>query len=74
MKSAFFAHAAQGAMSKLNSEGKVSSGNNGGDRNGGLTVDECDPAVKKSRDIASKSGRHMMHVYFELQNYFQISA
>lgn len=56
MNSAFFAHAAQGAMSKLGNEGKMSLGNGGGDKNGGLTMDNCDPAIKRSRDIASKSG------------------
>ena len=53
MNSAFFAHAAQGAISKLGNEGKVS-GNSGGDKNGGHSTDECDPAIKRSRDIASK--------------------
>lgn len=51
MNSAFFARAAQGAMSKLN-EGKP--GSSGGDKNGAHNMDECDPAVKESRDIASK--------------------
>lgn len=54
MNSAFFARAAQGAISKLGSEGKVLSGNSGGDKNGGHSIDECDPAIKQSRDIASK--------------------
>ena len=53
MNSAFFAHAAQGAISKLGNEGKVLSGNSGGDKNG-HSMDECDPAMKRSRDIASK--------------------
>lgn len=54
MKSAFFAHAAQGAISKLGNEGKVLSGSSGGDKNGDHSTDECDPAIKRSRDIASK--------------------
>ena len=54
MNSAFFARAAQGAISKLGSEGKVLSGNSGGDKNGSHSTDECDPAIKQSRDIASK--------------------
>lgn len=59
MNSAFFAHAAQGAISKLGNEGKVSSGNTGGDKNGGHSMDECDPAMKRSRDIASKRARRL---------------
>lgn len=54
MNSAFFARAAQGAISKLGSEGKVLSGNSGGDKNGGHSTDECDPAIKQSRDIAKE--------------------
>ena len=53
MNSAFFAHAAQGAMSKLGNEGKMLSGNSGVDKNGSHSTDECDPAIKQSRDIAS---------------------
>lgn len=52
MNSAFFAHAAQGAISKLGNEGKVLS--SGGDKNGGHSMDECDPAMKRSRDIAKE--------------------
>lgn len=54
MNSAFFAHAAQGAISKLGNEGRLLSGANGGDKNGDYSTDECDPAIKQSRDIASK--------------------
>ena len=54
MNSAFFAHAAQGAISKLGNEGRVLSGSSGSDKNGDHSTDECDPAIKQSRDIASK--------------------
>ena len=60
MNSAFFAHAAQGAMSKLGNEGKVSSTNNGGDKNGSST-DDCDPAMKQSRDIASRENAYILN-------------
>ena len=63
MNSAFFARAAQGAMSKLGNEGKMSSANNGGDRNGSHSTEDCDPAMKQSRDIASKEEC----IYFELR-------
>ena len=59
MNSAFFAHAAQGAISKMGSEGKVSSGSSGNDKNGDHAINESDPAVNQSRDIASKRVFHM---------------
>jgi len=63
MNSAFFAHAAQGAISKMGSEDKVFSGSTGSDKNGGYTINESDPAVKQSRDIASK----IEHVTYTLE-------
>ena len=62
MNSAFFAHAAQGTISKLGNEGKDLSGSSGGDKNGGHSTDKCDPAIKQSRDIASKRGQSIFHI------------
>ena len=54
MNSAFFARATQGAMSKLVGEGKHSSSTREDGRSDSYSLDESDPFVKESRDIASK--------------------
>jgi len=54
MNSAFFARATQGAMNKLGGEGKGNSSTRADERRGSQPLDESDPFVKESRDIASK--------------------
>jgi len=55
MSSAFFARATQGAMSKLSGEGKQNNSSTREDyRRDSNSLDESDPFIKKSRDIASK--------------------
>ncbi|XP_065919574.1 uncharacterized protein [Dysidea avara] len=54
MNSAFFARATQGAMSKLVGEGKHSSSTREDGRSDSYSLDESDPFVKESRDIAKE--------------------